>query len=64
MTEEEAISAIYEKIIKAQNLFCPLIKSMCRIDCVCFHKPITYEDSKSSFKISGGYCNCYMFCGD
>ena len=46
--------------------FCPITKSMCRWDCVCYVKAKVVEDDNllSSWWIKSGYCNNHMFHGE
>ena len=49
--------------------FCPITKSMCRWDCVCYVRAMVVSNARmfdppSSWWIKSGYCNNHMFHGE
>jgi len=77
MTEKEAKRKAAKLNAEQTNLFCPLIKAKCRIDCISFckaeaFKSDLYEGELTENGLSdnlwairgGGYCTNYSIVGD
>lgn len=62
LTEEEAEGKLSDKHM--ETIFCPLIKDMCRTDCVCYAKSFVYDNKMGGvtrYMIQEGYCDNDMF---
>lgn len=55
---------------RRQSWFCPLIKELCRHDCVCYDHGVILKDiyamneNRNKFFTYGGSCNYRLFQGD
>ena len=73
MTKEEVNSKVIEINGMREYKFCPIIKSMCRIDCTCWimaevqiikNKMIIKQPNQpENCEIIGGFCDCYLLVG-
>lgn len=73
MTKEEANNKVIEINSKREKMFCPVIKSMCRIDCACYviaevqiiknKMAIKQLNQPENYEIVGGFCDCYLLVG-
>ncbi len=73
MTKDEANSKVIEINNERKNKFCPIIKSLCRIDCACWimaevqmiknKMAIKQLNQSENYDIVGGYCDCYLLTG-
>lgn len=71
--EEQDAKIALSKLDKTPKEFCPLIKDICRIDCLCYveayvavnvavNATVSYAESLK-YHINRGYCNNEMFTG-
>lgn len=77
MNEQEASKKAKNILSSRTNVFCPLIKEMCHVDCECYNMPEVYnwdEEGRvyngvteiadiNAFDVRGGYCTCYALKG-
>ncbi len=60
MTREEAEKQVIENNKKGIESFCPLIKHMCRIDCISFI-PSKLHRYNDDYSVYAPYCSCNLF---
>jgi len=61
MLEKEADALIVEKIAKRKDVYCPLIKGPCQINCEAFCYPVLINfdykmKDNTCYDVRGGYC--------
>lgn len=64
-SEEEALENLESGHLN-QNTFCPLIKDLCKIECICYEPPIiemTKNNGVVRYTIENGFCSNAMFVG-
>lgn len=66
MNKEKAEVEMKKRIENAAMKFCPIIRGMCRRDCVCYLEPSTsyvnVNDPNSGY-VGGGYCQAHILMG-
>lgn len=74
MTRKEAEAEAKKLNKKDPDWFCPIIKDMCRQDCVNFvaayafnnnpeSKGMIHDVNADDFEVNGHFCSCYQFIG-
>ena len=68
MKEEEAKQEAQKRIDKRSNIFCPLIKGTCKLNCECFIMPVikNYSDMNrtDAYGVENGYCTAHCLVGE
>lgn len=63
LTEEEAVEHVENNM---KDVFCPIIKDMCRMDCVCYEKAGVANVKNNGvvrWYVEDGFCSNAMFVG-
>lgn len=76
MTKKQAYEKVARLTLKMLSRFCPLIKDLCRSDCICFMRPyydcyatrieadtIASIENKDVWYVEDGKCAAYMSTG-